>query len=345
MKQIIRYWWLVLVGFVACHWVSACQSTNPISLSSQAASKPVNCRAVEHERGTTKVCRHPHRIAVLSPHILDIVLALGAQPAAYAESTALAIDRFDNPAKQIPHLGDRISTQPLNLGDRQSPSLERLALLKPDLILGEDWLAGDIYSHLSLIAPTMLFTDERNGTQHWRNNIEGIAKALGREGAIENVNAAVARELDAARQSLAAVVEAHPEVLILSVNSALTDVAIAADSTVGTLLEEIGFRLVFPQPTIAGESRWLQASPEILPTLEADIAIIIGWDASELYGPEAVLKENWNRNPMFRNIPAAKESRVFFVDYQLWGSVIRGPITDGLILRKLPEIFSPLLPD
>jgi iron complex transport system substrate-binding protein len=310
----------------------------------QTASTPANCRTVEHEQGTTEVCGQPLSIAVLSPHILDVVLALGGQPAAYAESVNLDLERFDQPAKQIPHLGDRITTQPLNLGDRKNPSLERLALLKPDLILGEDWLAGAIYSQLSAIAPTMLFTDEKNDTQHWRHDIEGIAKALGREAAIENVNAEVARELGAARQSLASLVETHPKVLILSVNSALTDVAIAPDTTVGTLLEAIGFRLVLPQPTNAGESRWLQASPEILPTLEADIVIVIGWNTSDLYRPVAELKENWSKNPLFSHLPAAKANRVFFVDYQLWGSMTRGPITDGLILRKLPEMFSPLLP-
>jgi iron complex transport system substrate-binding protein len=298
---------------------------------------------VEHQQGTTKVCGQPQRIAVLSPHTLDVVLALGAQPAAYAESVALNIERFDNPAEQIPHLGDRISTQPLNLGDRKNPSLERLALLKPDLIIGEDWLAGDLYSHLASIAPTLLFTDERDGSHHWRHTIQGIAKALGREGVIESVNTELSQELEAARRTLAPVVKALPKILILSVNSALTDVAIAPDSTVGGLLEKIGFQLVFPEPTTNGASRWLPTSPEVLATLEADIVLVISWNASDLYRPETRLKRIWDKNPLLNQIPASLANRVFFVDYQLWGSNTRGPITDSLILNRLPEIFSLLL--
>jgi iron complex transport system substrate-binding protein len=300
---------------------------------------------VEHQQGTTKVCGQPQRIAVLSPHTLDVVLALGAQPAAYAESVALDIERFDNPAEQIPHLGDRISTQPLNLGDRKNPSLERLALLKPDLIIGEDWLAGDLYNHLASIAPTLLFTDERDGSHHWRHTIQGIAKALGREGAIESVNNELSQELEAARRTLAPVVKALPKILILSVNSALTDVAIAPDSTVGGLLEKIGFQLVFPESTSNGVTRWLPTSPEVLATLQADIVLVIGWNASELYRPETRLQRNWDKNPLLNQIPASLANRVFFVDYQLWGSNTRGPITDSLILNRLPEIFSSLLAD
>jgi iron complex transport system substrate-binding protein len=335
---------LLLVGLVASFWVSACLSTAPSALSPQAASNSDPCRVVEHQRGTTEVCGQPQRIAVLSPHTLDVVLALGAQPAAYAESVALDIERFDNPVQQIPHLGDRITTQPLNLGDRKSPSLERLALLKPDLIIGEDWLAGDLYRHLASIAPTLLFSDERSGSQHWRHSIQGIAKALGREDDIEQVNAEVSRELEAARRTLAPLVKTLPKMLILSVNSTMTDLAIAPDSTVGRLLEKIGFQLVFPEPTTTGASRWLHTSPEVLPTLEADIILVIGWDASEFYRPEIKLRKTWIKHPLFNEVPASKAHRVFFVDYQLWGSITRGPITDSLILKRLPEIFSSLLP-
>jgi iron complex transport system substrate-binding protein len=298
---------------------------------------------VEHALQKTRVCGHPQRIAVLSPHILDVILALGAQPAAYAESTVLDVRRFDNPAAQIPYLGDRIQTQPVNLGDRKSPSLEQLTLLQPDLILGEDWLVGENYRLLSQIAPTLLFTDSKDGIQHWSNSIEGIAKALGREEAIEKVTAEHLRQLDAARQSLVPVITVLPKMMVLSVNSALTDVAIAADSTVGYLLEEIGFELELAQESVEGEGRWLHISPEILPSLEADIAIVIGWDASDFYNQEAKLKENWNKTPVLRELPVTKANRVLFVDYQLWGSNTRGPITDELILSKLPEILLPLL--
>jgi iron complex transport system substrate-binding protein len=223
MKNFFRSWKFLLLGILSWVWVTACMSPTQPPSSTQAISGSSNCRRVKHELGATEICGQPERIAVLSPHILDIVLALGAQPAAYAETVALRVEQFDNPAEQIPYLGDRITTQPVNLGDRKNPSLEKLTFLKPDLILSEDWLVRDKYSLMSQIAPTMLFTDEKNGNQHWRNNIDGIAQALGQEAAVEQVKANLSWQLETARQTLAPVVKTFPKILILSVNSDMSD--------------------------------------------------------------------------------------------------------------------------
>lgn len=34
-----------------------------------------------------------------------------------------------------------------------------------------------------------------------------------------------------------------------------------------------------------------------------------------------------------------QQGRVFFVDFYLWGSVTRGPLTDRLILEALPDLL------
>ena len=61
--------------------------------------------------------------------MLSMMLALDVQPSAYAEAYLV---QFNNSSKQIPYLGNFVTTQPINLGDRNSPSLETLTLLKPD---------------------------------------------------------------------------------------------------------------------------------------------------------------------------------------------------------------------
>ncbi|MGF1542835.1 MAG: ABC transporter substrate-binding protein [Pleurocapsa sp.] len=69
--------------------------------------------------------------------------------------------------------------------DRPPDSLksDRLTLLKPDLILGEEWNNKDEYSLLTQIAPTLLFSDLKNPdeVQSWQQDIDGIAKALGKQ--------------------------------------------------------------------------------------------------------------------------------------------------------------------
>lgn len=332
---------LIVMTFIV---VTACQGSISHSPVSREASTPSNeCRVVSHEMGETEICGQPQRVAALSPHILDSILALGVQPVAYAESTVLNLETFDRPSEQIPFLGEQVTTQPVNVGDRKNPSIEKLALIQPDLILGESWLNQSQYPLLSQIAPTVLVDDSNGNKQRWIYSIEPIAQALGQEQAVKQLIAKHEQQLAATRSQLQPVVTAYPKVLILSVNTLMNDVAIAADSTAGLLLEAIGFHLVFPGSVPPGEIRWLQTSLEVLPTLDADIVIVIGWDASDVYNPAEQLKNKWNQNPVLKEISDAMADRLFFVDYQLWGSITRGPITDQLILQKLPDMLLPLV--
>lgn len=261
-------------------WLSLLVSTTALMVSCQRSSLPPeplatsqDCRLVQHEQGTTEVCGQPQSVAALSPHMLDSMLALGVQPAAYAEAIDLEQDTFDNPEEQIPYIGKWVTTQPVALGDRKSPSLERLAQLKPDLILGEDWLAGESYPLMSKIAPTLLFTDEQaDGTQAWQQDIKGIAKALDKEAEAEQLLAAFPQQVDTARSALQPVLAAYPRVLLIS--SDLTSyTSIAPDSTVGRLLDQIGFEVVRSD----GVASDAEISVEAIPDLETDIIIVLSW--------------------------------------------------------------------
>lgn len=327
--------WLRWTLLLVCTTALAVSCRQNVSAPDARVSTSSDCRMVPHEQGTTEVCGQPQTVVALSPHILDSMLALGVQPAAYAEAENPNQEIFDNPKEQIPYIGRWVTTQPVALGDRKAPSLERLAQLKPDLILGEDWLAGESYPLMSQIAPTLLFTDEQaDGTQAWQQDIEGIAKALGRETEAKQLLAVFPQQVDTARSELQPVLAAYPRVLLIS--SDLTSyTSIAPDSTVGRLLEQIGFEVVRP----GGVESDAEISLEVIPELENDIIIVLSWDETMLFNPEAEVKAKWDKNPLLKALPAAEANRVYFVDYQLWGSNIRGPLTDRLILEALPELL------
>ncbi|HEY9736422.1 MAG TPA: iron-siderophore ABC transporter substrate-binding protein [Trichocoleus sp.] len=335
----MRKRWIGLFALVL-GWVVACgagpQAPGDSSVE-VGATRAGDCRTVPHDLGQTTICGEPQKVAAMSPHILDSMLALGVQPVAYAETVDLQQQRFDRPAEQIPYLGDRITTQPINLGDRKSPSLEALALVKPDLILGESWMHSDIYSQLSQIAPTLLFSDMKGDSQTWENDIDGIARALNREAEVEQLRAEVPQKIEAVRQALAPVVQRYPKVLLLSSNQLVRTIYASADSTGGRLLRAVGFETVTP----GGLKDWGQVSFEVIPQVEADIVIVFAWD-EQLESPAAKVRQQWASNPLLKEMPAFKAGRVFFVDYQLWGSNIRGPITDRLILEALPKLLEPL---
>jgi iron complex transport system substrate-binding protein len=335
MPKLHRYLSCCILGLCAVLLIVACDRSVSSPPSDRAISSSESCRLVPHEMGKTEVCGQPQKVAALSPHILDSMLALGVQPVAYAESEDLKIQTYDNPAEQIPYIGKWVTTQPMGLGDRKSPSLERLTLIEPDSILGEKWLHKDEYPLLSEIAPTLLFSDEQSdGQQVWQEDIRGVAKALGREAQAKELLAAFDQQIAQARAALQPVLQTYPRVLLIESNLT-TYLASRPESTTARLLREIGFEIVQP-PGVQG---YAEISWEILPQIETDIILVLSWSDDGFSNPEATMQQKWAKNPLLNSMPIFQQGRVFFVDYQLWGSNIRGPLTDRLILEALPDLL------
>lgn len=309
------------------------QSDLPENLVTLA--NPESCRLIQHQMGKTEICHRPQKVAALSPFVLDSMLALGVQPVAYAEAKNLQIKTYDNPTKQIPYIGKWVTTKPTGLGDRSSPSLERLALVKPDLILGEEWQVEDEYPLLNQIAPTLLFSNQQeNGQQGWQHNIQEIAKALEREAQAEKLLTAFDRQIAKTRALLQPVLQTYPRILLIGSNLT-THVASQPKSTTGRLLQEIGFEVVQP-PGVRG---YAELSWEILPQIETDIIIVLSWSDRVFINPENTLQKKWADNPLLNSMPVFQQGRVHFVDYQLFGSNIGGPLSDRLILEALPDLL------
>ncbi|MEM9807794.1 MAG: iron-siderophore ABC transporter substrate-binding protein [Cyanobacteria bacterium P01_D01_bin.56] len=336
---------LMLLLFVAVLSI-ACQSNSveESPTAAETASAAVgDCRIVAHEMGETEVCGQPQRVAVLSPHILDSVLSLGMQPFAYAQGSIVNSQTFDQPEVQIPYLGPYVTTQPINLGSRRSPSLERLAQLQPDVILGENWHIKDQYDFLSQIAPTLLFSDVGpDDHQHWRYNINGIAKALDREEQAEALLARYPEQIAVAREKLAPVIAAHPRVLAIAPDDLAGTIFFMGDSTAANLLREIGFEIVMSEASSLLPDSNLPISVEVLPQIETDLIFVMAWSENEPY-PREKIKEQWGNDPLLSKMFAFKDGRIFFLDYFLWASNTRGPITHQLILEELPKMLLPLV--
>ncbi|MGV2830210.1 ABC transporter substrate-binding protein [Myxosarcina sp. GI1(2024)] len=269
IRRSIRFLLLALslvLLIVACQTSSVEQS----SASSGSTSAANDCRIVEHSMGETKVCGQPQKVVALSPHILDSILALGVQPAGLAQSVNFKIQIHDNPTVQIPYLGKWITTNPIGLGSIGSPSLERLTQLQPDLILGENIAHEDEYPLLTQIAPALIFSEIKNPNQvqSWQQDIEGIALALGKQDRVEQLLAAHEKQIAQAREALQPVLQAYPRVLVIASNLRATDLESQPESTVGRLLEEIGFELVRPEGFLDARAT---ISWEIVPQIETDL--------------------------------------------------------------------------
>jgi iron complex transport system substrate-binding protein len=241
-----------------------------------------------------------------------------------------------------------VTSQPINIGVDGEPSLETLAKLKPDLILGNVEENKDEYSFLSQIAPTLLF--ERLSVGEWQQSIQVIAKALGRTEQAQEAIEAYNQRSSATRKELAPFVAAHPKVLMLVSDRLNQNLNLANDTDpCNRLVKNLGFQLV----SLPGQEQRLpiqKISIESLPQLDSDLIIMQGYNLSEIDQLADVkdihnsqlkdIKQEWNNNAIAQSLRASKQGRVYFIpSYICYG--LPGPIGAELILDQLRQQLLP----
>ncbi len=326
----LLFLFLVLAG-AACQPSVVAPSQSPSSID--AAEQPSPCRAIPHNLGETQICGTPRRVVALDTHSLDLLLALGVEPVAFAEDRRALIGT-PQPGDSIvgvKYLGDRLTTRPTHIGISQSPSLETILMLQPDLILGRLW-GGTEYPALSKIAPTLLPL-EKETPDYWRTRLKILGYALQRQEAAEDVLAEYGRQISQAQAKLARY--KGKSVLLLSM-SGLKYISIFTDEAfAGHLLEAVGLSLLVPSDS-ALEHSGLMISVEILPQLNPDFIIVMASGDSQV----EQIQNLWRGHPILRSHPAYQASQVYFVDYQLW-SRINGPIAAELVLDEIQTLLLP----
>jgi iron complex transport system substrate-binding protein len=297
--------------------------------------------------GETEVCGQPQKIVVLGSSVLEPLLALDVQPAAYADYMILPTGNYDTPSQQIPYLGSRITGQLANVGLATSPSIEAILKVKPDLILGTEYNASQ-YETLSKTAPTLLLD--------WSNaekNLTTIAQAVGRSEKAEQLLMETEQQIMAARDTFAPVVATHPKVLLLR-SGELQDIYVGnrAFGHCSSLIQDLGFQLISPP----GFDEFEQDNPasislEMLPQLnDADLIILLGSNFSQperLNGTAAFenhllsdLKRAWKENAIAQSLNASQAGRVYFIPYYMCVG-LPGSIGTELYLEALEKQLLP----
>ncbi|WP_416669904.1 ABC transporter substrate-binding protein [Egbenema bharatensis] len=315
---------LLCVVIIACNGNSS-QSGNSQSNSNQTVDNiPSDCRVIQHDGGETEICGQPQKIVALSPPLLDILLSLGVQPAGYAEVDLLSQKVFDNPAEQIPFLGDRVTSQPVNLGDRHNPSIETLLQLKPDLILGEASYLEANHKLLSNIAPTAAF--EISGETGWKTALQAIAPGLEREQQAQQVIAMYEQRLQTAKQQLAPLTS-EQTIIVLGWQRISNQSFVFASDFITELLEALGFEV------IVGASDRPSISIEAIAQIEADHILVMPSGDNTIDNA----KQQWQSDPILSSIPAVKAGNIYLMDYQF--ARIRGPIAAEIFINQFQDLL------
>jgi iron complex transport system substrate-binding protein len=315
---------LVVAGLTGC----GSDSKSSGSAGSGTADEGGFPAKVEHKYGTTTVPSKPERIVSVGFTEHDTVLALGEKPIATSEWYG------EQPYATWPWARDELgSSKPTVLNNGDGFEYEKIASLRPDLILGVNaGMTEDDYEKLSKLAPTI--PTPKGGTDwfsRWDSQVELIAAALGKP---DEGRALVKRVRDGYAQAAAEHPEFEGKTVTFAQNGFYSGLIYAYQDGLGTdFLTMLGFE-INPKLTPLVEDRGEQVgiSEERLDVLDADAIVFATEKPEDLTALQKV--------PTFGKLDAVANRRAVFTDGTLAGAMyFMTPLSLMYVLEKLPPLL------
>lgn len=277
---------------------------------------------VEHVMGETEVPVNPQRVVVVD-YRTTLITAMDLNVPVVG-----AVTPSDG---SFPLLTNQESAGIENIGAFPQPNLEKIALLKPDLIVG--WRTGmeNAYGELSQIAPTVALEP---GFQDWKAAVREAATVFGKESEIAKQIAAFEERAEQfRRQNEDRLTET--EVSLVRIDTDLPRVYTEHHYN-GAVLKEAGVQRPEKQRIEDPEVTNYDVSLEQMPELDGDVLFyFVGGGKREQEEAEQSL-ERLRSNPLWNRLRAVQNNRSYRVDAAHWfeGVSVRGA---NLILDDLEK--------
>ncbi|MFI6919695.1 ABC transporter substrate-binding protein [Nonomuraea spiralis] len=312
--------WRVLAGVLLVAGVAACGSTEPSATPSSAAAS----RTIEHAMGSTAISGLPKRVVALDQSFVDAVLTLETPVIGY--TTYRSID-----TKLPDYLGPvaaQYGKEATPVGTLEQPSLEKIAALKPDLIVSAKVRHEALYDKLSKIAPTVF--SETTGAI-WKDNLRLMGRALGKEALAESR----IKAFEERAGKIGAAIKAKeggtlPTISIVRFAGEPTVRLYVEKSYSGVVLKDVGFPRPQGQPT-KDDAIAVDVSQERIADLDADRIFVATYPDPASDGP----KEKFVGNPLWGRLKGDKHE----VSDLTWMSAV-GIQGAHAMLDDLAGIFS-----
>lgn len=312
--------------------IAACSSEETTSSTTETGSETVTEEAVEQQpitiQGTNGEVTLPapaKKVVVLEWTYAENLLALGVQPAGMAD-----IELYGDYVNIEPQLDATV----VDVGGRQEPSLEAIAALEPDLIIGVSFRHEAMLADLESIAPTVIFNpypaDESiNLYEEMETTFNEMAKAVGKEAEAEQVLADLDVKYEEAKAEIEAANLATKDVILTLAYTGASAPEIRVftpNSMASIILEKAGLTNVHTpeQHEIFGSSTF---NVEGLVKYEKANYLYTVPDTDNIY--ENQLKDNkvWN------NLTFVKEDRLYDLGADTW--LYGGPLSAGTLLDQI----------
>lgn len=288
--------------------------------TSNNESKKAETVTVEHAMGTTKVPADPKKVVILTNEGTEALLALGVKPVGAVQSWT------GNP--WYDHISDEMEGVEV-VGLESEVSLETIAGLEPDLIIGNKMRHEKVYEQLNAIAPTV-FAETLRGD--WQENFKFYAKVLNKEEEGKKVLADYTKRLDEVKTTLGDKV--NQEISMVRFMGA--DVRIYhLDSFSGVILQQLGFKR--PESQNVNDFAEKGVTKERIPAMDADYLFYFTYDDGKESG--APLEKEFTEDPLFKKLKASQNGHVQKVNDTIWNTA-GGIKAAYLMLDDVEEIFT-----
>ncbi|WP_194832847.1 ABC transporter substrate-binding protein [Nocardia sp. XZ_19_369] len=270
-------------------------------------------RTVTQAMGQTRIEKKPERVIVLDSGELDDVLALGVTPVGMATTAG---------QQGVPsYLADRVQNI-ATVGPTNTLDLEKIASLKPDLILGSKLRVNDLYPQLSAIAPTVFSI--RPGFP-WKENFLLVGAALG----AEEQATKLLNEYQTKANQVKSKLTGAPTISLVRFMSGNIRLY-GKKSFIGVILADIGL----PRPANQNvDELAVEVSKENIDQAAGDWIFYSSYGADVSPDQKAVTE-----GPIWRNMSAVKAGHAIAVDDEVWFLGL-GPIGAMRVLDDLGKFL------
>lgn len=299
---------------------SAFQNTADVAAENSTAF-PVT---IKHKYGSTEITKRPERIVTVGLTEQDALLALGIVPVGTTEWFG------EYPGAIWPWAQDRLDgTLPELVGDAQTINFEKIAALKPDVILAlYAGLTEEQYDLLAQIAPTV--AQPANYVDYgipWQELTRTVGQVVGQAERADKLVAHVEARFEQVRAE-------HPEFVGATsvVATPYQGIWIYGPEDVrGRFLTDLGFELPPGLEEITGAEFGGNLSMERADLLDVDV--IIWLDPEEAEGELG--------GPVYQSLPVHTEGREVFLDSY---NDPLGGATSFVSVLSLPFLLDGLVP-
>nr|WP_154958119.1 ABC transporter substrate-binding protein [Paenibacillus xylanexedens] len=302
---------LLMLVLVACG-KSTTEATDATSSKQATTVEEKSTQTIKHLKGTSVVPKKIERMVVLSAAYIDHMLTIGEKPAGVNVEIRYGGD-------YLPYLADQLQGVP-TVGSADSPNLEAIVQIDPDVIVIESRTAENSYDQLEKIAPTIVLGDDwmdYNGdTEYWTQDLLTIAGMYNKVDLAKEKIAEVEQQADQLKAKIEQLDQ--KKLAYLRVREKNLQIYAATGHPTNTLLyHDLGFE---PSAVTPAEQRE-DLSMEKIADIDANYVVLEADPNAQDYLSK--MKES----SLWKNVPAVVTGQVYQTDsfwlFKGWGAIGR----------------------